>query len=146
LPVLQVPLNLARGQQPADGAAAAPPVKGVDAGTRLGAPTVVAGLAMTLAFASGGLWLVRRGAGRYLAILVVLSLFAAGAAVVWTNLALANPLMPPALPVLQLPAGIELTDKLILEPVAADDHVTLIVPKSMVSEKEKKELGAKRPE
>ncbi|HEY7425393.1 MAG TPA: hypothetical protein VH682_14275 [Gemmataceae bacterium] len=144
LPILQVPLNLAQELQPADGAAAAPLVKGADAGLRLRAPTVVAGLAMTLAFASGGLWLLRRGAGRYLAILVVLSLFAAGTAAVWTNLALANPLLPPALPVLKLPAGIELTDKLILEPVAAGDHLTLIVPKSMVSEKEKKEGGEKR--
>jgi len=151
LPVLQVPLNLALGQQPGGAGQALPP-RGADAGLRLGVPTVVAGLALTLAFASGGLWLVRRGSGRYLAILLVLSLFAAGTAAVWADLGPRplgpvpqKPLPKVALPALKLPAGIELTDKLILEPVAADDHLTLIVPKSMVSEKEKKEGGEKRP-
>ena len=123
LPVLQVPLNLAMGQQAGPGVQTPPPA-GADAGPRLGIPTIVAGLALTLAFASGGLWLVRRGSGRALAILLVLSLFAAGAAV-WANGAprpFPRPPAPqprPVLPELKLPAGIELSDKLILEPVAA---------------------------
>lgn len=150
LPVLQVPLNLAMGQQAGPGGQALPPA-GADAGRRLGMPTIIAGLALTLAFASGGLWLVRRGSGRALAILLVLSLFAGGAAAVWANGAprpLPRPPAPqprPALPELKLPAGIELSDKLILEPVAAGDHLTLIVPKSMVAEKVKLEGKEKEP-
>jgi hypothetical protein len=155
LPVLQVPINLALGQQGGPGGQALPP-GGADAGRRLGMPTIVAGLALTLAFASGGLWLVRRGSGRALAIFLVLSLSAVGAAAVWANAAPppptpfgprqpAPPPARPALPELKLPAGIELTDKLILEPVAAGDHLTLIVPKSMVAVKDSKEGKEKEP-
>ena len=146
LPVLQLPINLALGQQGGPGGQTLPPA-GADAGPRLGMPTIVAGLALTLAFASGGLWLVRRGSGRALAVFLVLSLFTVGAAAVWANAAPPpRPPVPPARPALQelkLPAGIELTDKLILEPVAAGDHLTLIVPKSMVADKDSKEVKEK---
>jgi hypothetical protein len=145
---LQVPFNLLFGQPGANppGAPAVPP-RGADAG-RLTVPTLVAGVALTLAFASGGLWLARRRAGRSLAILLVLSLFAAGTAAVWADLG-PRPLgpvrrpqpVPPALPALKLPAGVELPDKLILEAVGAGDRVTLIVPKAMVLKKDKAEAA-----
>jgi hypothetical protein len=63
LPVLQVPINLAMGQQgnPGGGVGEAP---NPEPGRRFGLTTLVAGVALTLAFTSGGLWLVRRGAGR----------------------------------------------------------------------------------
>jgi hypothetical protein len=138
LPVLQVPINLAMGQQgnPGGGVGEAP---NPEPGRRFGLTTLVAGVALTLAFTSGGLWLVRRGARRTLAILVLTGLFAAGTAVVWADLA-PRPGGPrpakPALTPLQLPAGIELSDKLILESMPPGDHLTLIVPGSMVREKE----------
>jgi hypothetical protein len=151
LPVLQVPINLALGQQVGPDGQTLPP-RGADAGRPLGMPTIIAGLALTLAFVSGGLWLVRRGSGRALAIFLVLSVSAVGAAAVWANAApppfRPRPPAPPARPALEelkLPAGIELTDKLILEPVAAGDHLTLIVPKSMVADKDNKEGKDKEP-
>ncbi|HWG42746.1 MAG TPA: hypothetical protein VN688_08170 [Gemmataceae bacterium] len=145
LPVLQVPINLALGQRPAAGGGAALPAEDEDTDRRaaIGLPTIVAGLALTLAFASGGLWMVRRGSRRSLALLLAVSLFAACTAAVWADIPGPNrrprPVpAKPGLPSLQLPAGIELTDKLILEPVPNGDHLTLIVPKSMVKEKGEK--------
>ena len=150
LPVLQVPVNLALGQQARPGVGQAPDAD-PEPGRRFGLTTIVAGLALTLAFASGGLWLVRRGSHRTLAILVVAGLFAAGTAVVWADLAprpggvRPRPPVKPAVVPLKLPAGVELTNQLILEPMPPADHLTLIMPKSMVREKEKAVApGAKR--
>jgi len=147
LPVLQVPVNLAMGQQanPGGGVGEAPNAE-PETDRRLGLTTLVAGLALTLAFASGGLWLVRRGAQRTLVILVITGLVAVSTAVVWADVPPFGgrrplPAVPPAKPALtpiKLPAGIELSDKLILEPMPPGDHLTLILPRSMVTEKEKK--------
>jgi hypothetical protein len=142
MPRLQVPVNLLRVPTPPVEA----PRRGADAG-RLSVPTLVAGLALTLAFSSGGLWLARRRWGRPLSLLLVLSLFAAGTAAVWADLG-PRPLgpvpnrrpAPPAkvvLPALKLPAGIELPDKIVLETIPTGDHLTLIVPKKMILKKDK---------
>jgi hypothetical protein len=149
---LQVPVNLLSDPPPGAPPAPPPPRRGADAGA-LGVPTIVAGLALSLAVASGGLWLVRRRWGRPLAILVVVSLFAAGTAAVWADLG-PRPLgprppppappVPAALPALKLPAGVELSDKLILESVPPDDHVTLIVPKSAGAEEKRPAPPEKR--
>ncbi len=146
LPVLQVPINLALGRQANAGVGQGPEAD-PESGRRFGLSTVVAGLALTLAFASGGLWLVRSGSGRKMAIFVVAGLFVAGAAA-FADLTphpaapRSRPQAPPAKPALttlKLPAGIDLNDKLILEPMPPGDHLTLIVPKSMVLEKEKQD-------
>lgn len=148
-PVLQVPVNLALGRNAHPGFGQAPeadPQAPAEGGRRFGLSTIVAGLALTLAFASGGLWLTRRGSRRALTVAIVTSVFVAGTAGVWADLAPIGPRprpVPPAPPApgvgrltpLKLPANIELTDNLILEPVAPADHLTLIVPKSMVAEK-----------
>lgn len=151
VPVLQVPVNLALGQQAnAGGGVGEAPEAQPD--RRFGLATLVAGLALTLAFASGGLWLVRRGSGRTLAIVGAVSLLAAGTAVVWANGAIppnfrrqpaAPPPAKPAAELLKLPVGVELSDKLILEPMPPGDHVTLIMPKAMVLDKGK-EAGSPR--
>lgn len=147
---LQVPFNLF-GQPAANPPGAdLPPRRGAEAG-QLTVPTMVAGMALTLAFASGGLWLARRRTRRSLAILLVLSLFAAGTAAVWADLAprRGGPKrppqpVPPVLPALKLPAGVELPDKLVLEAVGAGDRVTLIVPKTMVLKKDKAEAATEK--
>lgn len=45
------------------------------------------------------------------------------------------PVPAAVVPALKLSAAIELTDRLIREPMPPGDHLTLIVPKSMVVEK-----------
>jgi hypothetical protein len=154
---LQVPLNLMLGRPGGFPPGAFPPGgipqrgsivparRGADAG-RFAAPTMVGGVALALAFGSGGLWLVRRRGGRYLAMFLALSLFTAGTAAVWADLQQGGrgPIGPPQpatppLPALKLPAGVELSDKLLIEMVPTGDRVTLIVPKSMVLKKEKAE-------
>ncbi len=119
------------------------PPRGAD-GRRSALPTVVAGVALTLAFVSAGLWLARRRHGRTLALMGVLSLFAAGTAAVWADLG-PRPLgprrepipQPPALPTLKLPANVTLSDKLYLELTSEGDHVTLILPKNEAPDKAK---------
>ena len=146
VPVLQVPINLALGRQLGLGVGHAPeaaPDAAPEGGRRFGLSTIVAGLALTLAFASGGLWLVRRGSTRTLTSIIIASVFVAGTAGVWADL-LPGPIGPrprppapavPRLTTLKLPANIELPNNLILESMAASDHLTLIVPKSMVADK-----------
>ena len=151
---LQMPLNLVFGTpNPPAGPAPLPLRRGADAGP-LGLPTIVAGLALSLAVASGGLWLARRRWGRPAAMLLVLSLFAAGSAAVWADLG-PRPLGPvprpakpikPAVPALKLPAGIELSENVILETVPHGDHLTLIVPKSAVVAKNKDRAAPARDE
>lgn len=142
---LQVPLNLVFGApNPPAGPVPSAPRRGADAGP-LGLPTIIAGLALSLALASGGLWLARRRWGRPGAMVLVLSLFAAGSAAVWADLGprplgpvpRSGPPVKPALPALKLPAGIELSENVILETVPHGDHLTLIVPKSAVVTKDR---------
>jgi hypothetical protein len=95
-------------------------------------PTVVAGLALTLALVSGGVWLVRRGTSRTVAAVVLaLSVMAFG-----TSALLANLPPPPPPPVdpanLKLPANIVLSDKIQVEFVDKGDEVKLLVNKGMV--------------
>lgn len=150
---LQVPLNLFFGTPNPPAGLVPPARRGADAGP-LGLPTIIAGLALSLAVASGGLWLARRRWGRPAAMVLVLSLFAAGSAAVWADLG-PRPLGPvprlappvkPALPALKLPAGIELSANVILETVPDGDHLTLIVPKSAVVAKDKDRAAPARHE
>jgi hypothetical protein len=114
--------------------------EGADAGA-LGLPTVVAGLALTAAFVSGGLWLIRRGSGRrYLGVLV-LGILAASATALWADIPpfRGRPKPPPPAPAkatpIPLPAGIELSEKITLEFSVAGDTLRLIVPKEAVLRK-----------
>jgi hypothetical protein len=125
---------------------APPPSRDANAG-RIGLPTIVAGLALTLAFASGGLWLVRRGRGRTAAGLLLVAAFALGATALWADIpgpggGRARPPRPrPPEPVpanttpLALPAGVELTGQVLLEVAPVGDAVRLIVPKDAVLKK-----------
>lgn len=104
-------------------------------------PTVVAGLALTLAFVSGGFWLVRRGRGpgrTAAAVVLALSLAGLGASVVWADLP--RPPRRPVVPLpLTLPAGIQVSENMVLEIVEKGDTVTLVVDKSMVLKTDKPE-------
>src|SRR5579884_547277 len=88
-------------------------------------PTVVAGVALTLAFVTGGFWLLRKGPGRALVLLFAVSLLLAGTAFVQADV----PRDPPPKAV-KLPADVRISqDKLTLEVVPFGDTVRLIVPK-----------------
>jgi hypothetical protein len=107
-------------------------------------PTIMAGLALTAAFVSGGLWMVRRGAGRTLIGLLVVSTFVAGAALLWADarVPFPNPRpftlpdVPKGTPI-KLPASVELNDKISLEILPAGDTIRLLVPKSVVKDADK---------
>lgn len=147
--ILQVPSNLARGQL-IDGNLGQAPEAPPQGGQRFGLATMIAGFSLTLALASGGLWLARRGSRRMLTVLILGSVVAAGTAGVWADLAPrpGNPRpRPPAKhapTTLKLPAGLELSDSVILQPMPPANYLTLIVPKAMVLDKEKDEKPAPR--
>jgi hypothetical protein len=139
--ILEVPINLAMGQL-RDGNLGLAPEADPEGGRRFGLATVVAGLSLTMAFASGGLWLARRGKKRILATLLVASICTVGMTAVWGNLGprpVGRPRPPDkeSLSTLKLPAGLEIGESMILKPVAPANYLTLIVPKSMVLEREK---------
>jgi hypothetical protein len=128
---LQIPANLL----PAAGAA---PARGADAGP-WHLPTVVAGVALTLALASGGLWLLRRGTARRVAAgALLLGLFAMGGAALFADIppGRGRPKRPPAppgpLPTLLLPADVRLAPEIVVEVVEKGDGVKLIVNKAML--------------
>jgi hypothetical protein len=105
-----------------------------DAGWHL--PTIMAGLALTLAFVSGGLWLARRGPARKVAaVVLVLSLLAFGTAALYANAGFKPTPVPK---VVTLPADVILSDKLVLEVVDKGDAVHLIVNPSMLAKKPEK--------
>jgi hypothetical protein len=124
---------------------------GDPAASALRLPTIMAGLALTAAFASGGLWLVRRGAGRALLGVLVVALFVGGAAILWANArAPFPPPVPPGpgapLPALadlpkgtpiKLPANVELNDKVTIQLLPVGDTIRLIVPKSAIKDADK---------
>jgi hypothetical protein len=133
---LQIPANLLPPAAPAA------PARGADAGP-WHLPTVVAGLALTLSLASGGLWLLRRGTTRRVAAgALLLGLFALGGAALFANAPIlgntfAQPLPPFAappgpLPNLLLPADVRLSPNIVLEVVEKGDGVKLIVNKAML--------------
>lgn len=107
----------------------------------LGLPTVIAGLALTLAFVSGGLWLARRGRGpgrATPAVVLALSLFALGASVVWADIP--RPPRHAPEPPIPLPAGIQLSENMVLDILPEKgDTITLVVNKNMVLKTDKAE-------
>jgi hypothetical protein len=146
---LQIPMNLMMqfGRPGGPGRPGFPPGGGVPPGRQgadaghIGTPTIIAGLALTLAFATGGLWMVRRGGGRYFALVLAVSLSVAGTAALWANAApppAPKPPVPPgrqALPNVPLPADLRLTGDILFEMVPNGKQVTLIVPKTMIAKK-----------
>jgi hypothetical protein len=96
-----------------------------------GMPAVVAGLALTAAFVSGGFWLVRKNRG-IATIALFLSLAVFGTSVVQADVP-RTPKPAPAVPV-ALPANVTLDGKLTLDIVANGDTIELIVPSKMVTE------------
>jgi len=100
-------------------------------------PTVVAGLALTLALVSGGVWLVRRGTSRNVAaVALALSVLALGATALFADVA--KPPPPKVTPV-TLPASVVLSDKIQFEFVDKGDEIKLIVGKDMVKSEAKPE-------
>ncbi len=128
----------ARLQIPANLLPPAAPARGADAGP-LHLPTVVAGVALTLAFVTGGLWLLRRGTTRRVAAgALLLALFAFGGALL-ADIAPGGrglpkrPPFPGAPPgTLLLPGNVQLPPNLVLEVVEKGDGVKLIVNKEML--------------
>ena len=115
-PRLQIPVKLLNAQQRKDAGAG-----------RL--PTMIAGLALTCAFVSGGFWLVRRGRARMLGgLLVGLSMLAVTGSAVMT----ASEAPPPRTTPVKLPADLEFQGKIVLEIVPTGDKIKLVVPKAMV--------------
>jgi len=96
-------------------------------------PTIVAGLALSLAFVSGGIWLVRRGKARAAAaVMLALAALAFGATALWADIAKPP---PPAPKPLTLPADVMFTGKVQVEFVEKGDEVTLLVKKEWVTQK-----------
>jgi hypothetical protein len=85
--------------------------------------TMIAGGALAVGLAFGGLWLVRRGnaGSRSLAILIGAVAFLGIGAFVWADLAVPKPVMPAA------------TDKVIIEVVDQGDEVKLIINKDKLA-------------
>jgi hypothetical protein len=125
---LQIPINLVGGRGNR---------RTSDAG---GIPALVAGLALSCAIVSGGFWLVRRGRGRALAaVLFYLSLLATVGSVsanIGPGPRPKKDLPPPNIPV-QLPAGIQLSNKIIVEVVPFGTKLRLIITKDMAPNTEK---------
>jgi hypothetical protein len=106
-------------------------------------PTVVAGLALTFALVSGGIWLVRRGTSRTVAAVVLaLSVLAFGATALLADVA--KPPPPKVTPV-TLPANIVLSEKIQVEFVDKGDEIKLLVGKDMVKSEAKPNLKPRQP-
>jgi hypothetical protein len=100
-------------------------------------PTVVAGLALTFALVSGGVWLVRRGTTRTVATVVLaLSVLALGGTALFADVA--KPPQPKLTPV-TLPANVVLSEKIQVEFVDKGDEIKLFVGKDMVKSEAKPE-------
>ncbi len=108
-------------------------------GAGLNTTTIVAGLALTLAFVSGGLWLARRGKARA----IVASVVTVAALALGTTALLADlpkPPRPPKGPVaLTLPADVTFTGKVEVEFVEKGDDVKLLVKQAWVKQQKKGE-------
>jgi hypothetical protein len=124
---LQIPVGLLTGGKPRLGA---------DAGQ---IPTVIAGLALTCTFVSGGFWLVRRGRGRtFAAMLLGLSVAVCAASLSADIAVKPKPKKDPAETV-ALPAGIQISGKIVLEVVPNGNKIKLIVNKDMIKKDDKPE-------
>ena len=128
---LRIPQNLLPAEKTEKGSEA----------SLLGLPTVIAGLALTLAFVSGGFWLVRRGRGpgrTAAAVVLAASLFGLGASVVWADIP-RPPRTAHQSPVL-LPAGVQLSENMVVEILPEKgDVITLVVNKGAVLKTDKSE-------
>jgi hypothetical protein len=105
-------------------------------------PTIVAGLALTLAFVSGGVWLVRRGKARAVAAAVLApAALTFGAATLWADIAKPPPPAPPqGVITWTLPASVSFKDeKIQIEFVDKGDDINLLVKKAWIHEEKKPE-------
>jgi len=108
----------------------------------LNVPTVVAGVALTLAMVSAGFWFIRRGPGRSVAAaVVVVSLFVLGVSAVYADLGPGPRLRPPerAPAAIKLPADVQLTEDVLVEFTDKGDAIRLIVNKANVLKTDKAE-------
>jgi hypothetical protein len=103
------------------------PPKRADAG--FGLPTIVAGVALTLAVVSAGFWFIRRGPGRTIAAaVVVVSLFAFGVSALYADIPVEPKPKPPA--TVKLPADLQLPEDVVIEFSDKGDAIRLIVKKA----------------
>ncbi len=142
---------------PPGGQPTPPPSKLPGGVGRLSLPTVVIGLALTMAFASGGVWLVRRGNRQILAGLLVVGTFAVGATALLADIGVGPRPRPQPQPFPQaakgtpvpMPATVRLADRIQLQLTGPGDTIRLIVPKDAVAEKvedkEEKKPEPKKP-
>jgi hypothetical protein len=142
---LIVPMNLMMGGfwGPGLGGPGIPGAGGVPGGggagadaRPLGVPTLFAGLALTMALATGGLWLVKRPSGRLVAGAVILGALTLGATtLLWADLApFPRPQPVPQIKTtpVALPAGIQLNGRILIEMGPHGNAVRLIVPSNAV--------------
>jgi hypothetical protein len=134
-PRLQIPRKFLRNAPQSE-------KKSADAG-RQRLPLTMAGLALTAAFTSGGLWLVRRGnRRRIVAGGLTLALFAAGATALWADLAPRPRPRPPVVPPLvALPAAVQFDKQIVLEIVDQGDAIKLLVSPKLIGK-----LAGDKPE
>lgn len=102
-------------------------------------PMVVGGVALTLAFVSGGFWLVRRTSGKTIAMLISVSLLTAAGSALWADIPSPFPRprprpgpapFPPGPQqnVVAMPANVVLPEDVVIQIVPRGDKITLIIP------------------
>jgi hypothetical protein len=121
-PRLLIPKNLLLTDTPAEA-----PRKGAFLGTS----TLMAGLALSLACVTGGLWIARRGKGSGLAALC-LGVFALAATASSLSADIPAPKPPAKPPTVALPADIRLSGRITVLIVEKGDSIKLVVNKSML--------------
>jgi hypothetical protein len=104
-----------------------------------GPSNVMAGLALALAFTSGGLWLSKRGRSVAITLAAVSLLTFAGA----VGADIPRPKPPKAPPPVSLPANVKLSGKLTMQIVPAGDAVRLVVSPSMLDNSPKVKIAPK---
>jgi hypothetical protein len=112
------------------------PPKKAEAG--IGLPTIVAGVALTLAIVSAGFWFIRRGPGRSIAAaVVVVSLFVLGVSALYADVAVKP--KPPA--TVKLPADVQLQEDVLIEFTDKGDAIRLVINKATSVKADKTEAS-----
>jgi hypothetical protein len=118
------------------------PPKKADAGFNV--PTIVAGVALTLAIVSAGFWFIRRGPGRSVAAAVlIVALFALGVSALYADIPV-KPKPEAATTAVKLPANVQLQEDVLIEFVEKGDAIKLIVRDASALPKAEKPESSKQ--